>query len=752
MRSDAEGIRRAARSIERGNETLKSWLEATDGQVISMDNSGGRAQMQADHLHELEGLRDRYREIVGTSASIGIGSTVGEAEIAVKAARVRGGDRALIFSPQMENELSDNVEKLKMLDKAEPEDLDKAEGPKSPTISKPQQPMASSGDHSQEEAIQDLLAQADQNAPDSPESTHAAKDFEDYLHEAAQKQDRTDTQQAQEALQQAQGVRKQVAQVLQALREQAPVLEQLKGPAPQLYQAVTGMIQSTIAMAQLLSPQDQPAGQPIQKAEVKKPNPDAPFLLARMDMQRQRLAAQQKAAAAPRCRGCSSTRLQEIAPSRHSHEPAKSAPWVRTYCADPSCIDSHPSVACESCGRLDRSTSLKDLSPVIQKALGDVQPGQEIKPGVFDYSHVLPQQHRDAGYGLLVHHAPKQIAEGPVSALAQLTHGGKVVGGLNATQNQAALRIGESVIKDPKHRGGGKGTAMYEALLSHAKNVGGARYAFGDIHSSSASAAHQRLANKHGLEYVPEANPRTAANPSGDYDKKYLPYKYTLKGELPPNAKLAQGIGMAPAHSSPPPAPAWPAEMSDVQIEKYIGNLHTGSRRDLRSMPWGAKYQLRRVPMDALPPGQPPTKADVKRYATMDPATAPPIVITGRGVPDGHHRIAAARLRGDTHHLAYVDSSLPLGEAAYKTELLPDEDGSTMEKAFGGLPLPHAPKRTNLHLPVGTTIESTGRFKVMTPTGKTKWKQGRVGVIMSKQPETAAADYGHPTSSREPNN
>ena len=95
---------------------------------------------------------------------------------------------------------------------------------------------------------------------------------------------------------------------------------------------------------------------------------------------------------------------------------------------------------------------------------------------------------------------------------------------------------------------------------------------------------------------------------------------------------------------------------------------------------------------------------------------------------------------------------------AQKTELAPSPTEAAkppkndMEKAFGGLPLPHAPKRTNLHLPVGTTIESTGRFKVMTPTGKTKWKQGRVGVIMSKQPETAAADYGHATSSREPNN
>ena len=119
MRSDAEGIRRATRSIERGNETIKSWLEATDGQIISMDNAGGRAQMQADYLHELEGMRDRYREIVGAAASVGIGSAVAEAEIALKAARLRGGDRALIFTPQMQDELSQNADKLPLLDKSE---------------------------------------------------------------------------------------------------------------------------------------------------------------------------------------------------------------------------------------------------------------------------------------------------------------------------------------------------------------------------------------------------------------------------------------------------------------------------------------------------------------------------------------------------------------------------------------------------------------------------------------------------------
>ena len=103
-----------------------------------------------------------------------------------------------------------------------------------------------------------------------------------------------------------------------------------------------------------------------------------------------------------------------------------------------------------------------------------------------------------------------------------------------------------------------------------------------------------------------------------------------------------------------------PKQMSDADIERYIAGIHTGSRRDLRGMPWGATYELRSVPLDKLPPGRPENQ-QVRQYAKLSTGTAPPIVVTRKGVPDGHHRIAAARLRGDNHHLAYVDSTLDLG-------------------------------------------------------------------------------------------
>ena len=57
--------------------------------------------------------------------------------------------------------------------------------------------------------------------------------------------------------------------------------------------------------------------------------------------------------------------------------------------------------------------------------------------------------------------------------------------------------------QDPKHlelRGRGLGLAMYEAVMAHAKNALGATHVAGGIHSTMASAAHERLARKHGME------------------------------------------------------------------------------------------------------------------------------------------------------------------------------------------------------------------------------------------------------------
>lgn len=548
IHNDEDGLRKANHAIEQGNNTFKSWLESTDGQIITIDSDGGRAVIQGAHLHELEDMRDRYKEIVGVAASIGIGSSIAEAEISLKVAKLRGGNRALIYTPYMGEELQNNKDKVESLDKTDPAT------PRQPTVVHTKQPTVTL-DHSQEQAMYHLLAQANKARPQAPEATHSNEDFESYLHQAAQKQDDEDTKTVKTAVQQVQDAKKQVALVLRDLRGQAPVLEQIKGQAPKVYKIVNELTNSVIQMAQLLGIQ-----QPMQKME---------------------------------------------------------------------------------------------------KAIKDIPLGSEVKPGVFDYSHLLPQQHRDAGYGILIHHnGPRlkpekpsifqkllrkrptpQVLKDPVNYHLQITHQGRPVGGATATQRKRNLMVNEGAIggynatavagqgaspQDKSHRGSGLGFKGYEALLAHAHRHGGITHVTAGPTSSMAHKTNQKLAVTHQLDYQPVLDPHWRGDPQNPHEDR---------GEY------------------------------DNRYKSFIMNL-----------------------TEMLPNMPPPKKP---------------------------------------------------------------QDPKKINKAFGGLPLPHAPKRTHLHLPVGTVDESSGRFKVQTPTGE-KWKQGKVGIIMSRQPETAAADFGHPTSSRRP--
>lgn len=86
-------------------------------------------------------------------------------------------------------------------------------------------------------------------------------------------------------------------------------------------------------------------------------------------------------------------------------------------------------------------------------------------------------------------------------------------------------------LKEP-HRSKGLGTAAYEAAFAHAYHKLGARAVAGGTHSTLASTVHQKLAAKHGLEYIPKPSEFGAGKP-GPFDNKYDRYRYTLKSEAP---------------------------------------------------------------------------------------------------------------------------------------------------------------------------------------------------------------------------
>lgn len=273
INDDVEEVRRVSQRIDRGQEVWKAWAINKGGSVIEAGGDEIAVSVPVAALPELEGIRQQYAQLVEATVSVGVGMRLSEASKALLAAKLRGKDRVCFYTDEVEQEIAqaglgdlDEAAKLR----AEYGDVKKAEGevplakdqpamaqgdgagfsgatrPQAPSLAKPDGPQ---GEHSEAQDLYDLL---DEDRPTPPEATHAASDFERQLHEEAWRGEEQDMRAAHGATARAQEVRARVAQALQAMQAQAPVLEQMRQAAPEAYSAMLALAQGVTAMAREL--------------------------------------------------------------------------------------------------------------------------------------------------------------------------------------------------------------------------------------------------------------------------------------------------------------------------------------------------------------------------------------------------------------------------------------------------------------------------------------------------------------------
>jgi GNAT superfamily N-acetyltransferase len=173
-------------------------------------------------------------------------------------------------------------------------------------------------------------------------------------------------------------------------------------------------------------------------------------------------------------------------------------------------------------------------------------PGAKVATIKSDFTHLLPHDAQKQGFKLHVEHNTHLPAAKFNKEIIRAT--------LMAPNKQSAGTVYGHVYRNKKNpemephshldegfRGRGLGTAMYEAVFSHAKSQGVKKIA-GDVQSADAAALHNRLAKKHGFKY--KANPIPGVteqdfNEHGVYP--YGSYSYALKSEIEP------GMGGEPA-------------------------------------------------------------------------------------------------------------------------------------------------------------------------------------------------------------
>jgi hypothetical protein len=308
LNNDAEGLRRISQAIEHGNQIWVSWVTTSLGEMISSGGDEGRAKIPAEHLGELERMRGQYASAVGSSVSVGVGTRLSEAGRALMAAKLRGGDQVMLYTPECEKIIADSQEKTEAEKQGEAY-LGKADGPEGPKPGSnaeatptnkasagggftpgaapgtgdvgggsPVGPRAEGSEHSEGEQMLDMA-----DNTESPEGTHAAADFEDEMHSHAQEQSSKD-EAAEKAGDAKEDARSKIVEILTQVKQLAPQLEQLRDQAPELYQAQMAMIQALMLSAQTML-RDEDGGEssaqgdtsapaedssPVQKSEIKK--------------------------------------------------------------------------------------------------------------------------------------------------------------------------------------------------------------------------------------------------------------------------------------------------------------------------------------------------------------------------------------------------------------------------------------------------------------------------------------------------
>lgn len=283
MYDKAEQAARISQGVDAGHRILESWVLRSHGRMLDEQGVMGSAQLSAEYLEELSDIVRQVEEATSARMHVGVGAEPSEAVIARKIAEDRGGDPAIVlYTP----DLSDEARKLDDMDDDEADALD-GESPDDDGVvggAEAGAPAAASGALGKAEGGQREPGEATQvaqgalsptaAAPSPPPSPSISAGSPSAPQGQPPAQGATPGQGAEPSEEE---VLQAVGQVLTQFKAQMPFFEQqVKQANPQAYQAVMGMVQGMVAMAQRLAGGSGEAtppagaaggGQPVKKSE-----------------------------------------------------------------------------------------------------------------------------------------------------------------------------------------------------------------------------------------------------------------------------------------------------------------------------------------------------------------------------------------------------------------------------------------------------------------------------------------------------
>ena len=264
--NEPEMARRASNGIDTGNMLLQSWVLRAGGEMVVTAGTEGQAKVPAERLDELPDVLEQYEQATDSRVSVGVGFEPHEAAIALDVAEARGGKPAVVLYNEdvarEAHELEESGEESTDLGPLDPEDealledgAPEADGGTEPTLHKAE------GDAKPGEASKIAAGSKDPQAampsapsPMSPASAPSAPQGQPPAGGGAAPA----PGQAQDPEQ----LRQAIVAVLQDVKKNMPAIQQLQQTDAAAFQAVTGLVQAFVAVAQQAF-----GGQPMAKSE-----------------------------------------------------------------------------------------------------------------------------------------------------------------------------------------------------------------------------------------------------------------------------------------------------------------------------------------------------------------------------------------------------------------------------------------------------------------------------------------------------
>lgn len=277
LADDVGEVRRVDQAINAGNDLWRAFALRCGGNIIEIGGDEGRIQVPASNLGEMPDVARQYAQTVGATVSVGVAMKMSEAAKALLVAKLRGGNQITIWDPEMQAEIDEvNAHPQAEKDKLSEEYLGKA----APGVagdaghagmtgsSRGSKVKGTQGDHEEGAVASQLF----DDAPDAPEGTHAAQDFEDQLHDEASKQDQKDQQDTKQQESHLGEVKQRLVAALQTVRQSMPKIQQISQSSPEVYASLMALTQGLVDLGrEVVGSESQgtpPPAEDVQKSEA----------------------------------------------------------------------------------------------------------------------------------------------------------------------------------------------------------------------------------------------------------------------------------------------------------------------------------------------------------------------------------------------------------------------------------------------------------------------------------------------------